>query len=250
MIRSLRAILDADIRATDGNIGRCADFLFDDKMWTIRYMVADTSKWLPGRKVLFSPSAIESWDWRRDILPVRLTRSSVKESPPLGTAMPVSRQYEEQLAKYHHWQPYWHGPHLWGAGTTPDLEPPTQKASENAIETPGESHLRSVAEVSGYNVQAVSGAAGTVDDFLVEQKTWSIRYLVVDTDKWLPGRKVLISPLWADVVDWKRRQIHLRMDRKAIEGSPVYDRERDLTRDDETALFAHYDEKPYWWTVP
>lgn len=250
MVRSIRAILNADIQATDGNIGRCTDFLFDDKMWTIRYLVADTRKWLPGRQVLISPSAIGVWDWRSDTLPVKLTRKEVEESPPLGTDKPVSRQYEEQLTKYHHWHAYWHGPHLWGAGATPDLEPPTQNASENAIETPGLSHLRAVMEVSGYDVQAVDGTAGTVDDFLIDQESWSIRYCVVDTGTWLPGRKVLISPLWADTVDWKRRQIHVRMDRQAIENSPVYDRERELTRDDETALFAHYDQKPYWWTVP
>jgi hypothetical protein len=178
-------------------------------MWTIRYLVADPSKWLPSRQVLISPSAIEAWVWRSDTLPVKLTRKGVKESPPLGTDMPVFRQYEEQLAKYHHWHAYWHGPHLWGAGTTPDMELPTQNASENAIETSGASHLRSVMEVSGYDVQAVDGTAGTVDDFLIDQESWSIRYCVVDTGTWLPGRKVLISPLWAGTVDWKRRQIHV-----------------------------------------
>ena len=55
MIRSMRAMLHAELRALDGGIGRCKDFLFDDKTWTIRYMVADTRKWLPGRKVFISP---------------------------------------------------------------------------------------------------------------------------------------------------------------------------------------------------
>ena len=44
--------------AIDSTLGQCSDFLFDDQHWTIRYMVADTRRWLPGRKVLVSPIAM------------------------------------------------------------------------------------------------------------------------------------------------------------------------------------------------
>ena len=64
MLRSVKSMEGYVLRATDGDIGRCKDFLFDDEFWTVRYMVADTRKWLPGRKVLISPISLESPDWQ------------------------------------------------------------------------------------------------------------------------------------------------------------------------------------------
>jgi hypothetical protein len=249
MIHSIQAFLKADLRATDGEIGRCEDFLFDDRFWTIRYMVADTRKWLPGRQVLISPRSLNEWDWRSDAIPVNLTREAIKESPSLDSDMPVSRQYELKLVRHYNWPPYWYGPHAWGTALTPVpvVSQPEEELGE--IEAPGERHLRSVKEVAGYDIQAVDDKVGHVEDFLLEEGTWSIRYLVVDTRNWLPGRKVLISPAWASDVDWKRSRLHVRMDRKAIESSPAYDRERPLRRDDEMALFEHYDFRPYWLDV-
>jgi hypothetical protein len=246
MIHSIQSLVRADLRATDGRIGRCEDFLFDDRHWVIRYMVAKTRKWLPGRKVLISPRAIGEWDWQADEIPVDLSRQAIKESPPLESDMPVSRQYEMELAQHHNWPPYWQGPYVWGAAMTPFPESAPLAKPMAPIEVPGEAHLRSVKEVSGYDIQALDDKVGHVEDFLLDRNNWAIRYLVVDTRNWLPGRKVLVSPDWAGSVDWKRSRVHLRMDRKAIETSPEYDRERPLRREDEAALFNHYDRKPHW----
>jgi len=246
MIHSVEAILHADLHATDGKIGRCADFLFDDKHWTLRYMVADTRKWLPGRKVLISPSALQDWDWRADALSVNLSRDGIRQSPPLSDDMPVSRRYETELATYYGWYPYWDGPHTWGPVMTPFADAAAQTEPIEAIENQEESNLRSVREVTGYHIQALDDTIGHVEDFLADSTTWTIRYLVVDTRNWLPGRKVLIPPAWATTVDWKRSRLYVRVNRQTVEASPVYDKERPLTREDETALFEHYDAKPYW----
>jgi hypothetical protein len=246
MIQSVQALIHAHLRATNGDIGRCEDFLFDDHFWTIRYMVADTHKWMPGRKVLISPRALGEWDWRSDEIPVALSREGIKESPALRSDMPVSRQYELQLSAYYSWPPYWDGPHAWGSTMSPLPGPASEEKSIETIEAPGKSHLRSVKEVTGYHIQALDDAVGHVEDFLLDTLTWSIRYLVVDTHNWRPGRKVLISPAWAGTVDWKRSRVHLRMDRKAVESSPEYDRERPLTREEEVDLHRHYDSRPYW----
>ena len=55
-------------------------------------------------------------------------------------------------------------------------------------------HLRSIEAVTGYHIHASDGEIGHVEDFLIEDADWSIRYLVVDTKNWWPGKKVLISP--------------------------------------------------------
>lgn len=108
----------------------------------------------------------------------------------------------------------------------------------------------SIQALLGADLKAADGKIGRCLDFLFDDAHWTVRYLVVDTRHWLPGRKVLISPAWAGAIDWKRSRLHVRVDRRAIEASPEYDRERDLTRADELALFEHYDFKPYWLDVP
>ena len=77
-------------------IGRCKDFLFDDQHWTCRYMVADTGKWLPGKRVLISPIFIDAPRWSSGEIPVALTREEVEQAPPLRSDAPISRRYEKE----------------------------------------------------------------------------------------------------------------------------------------------------------
>ena len=244
MIRSIRAMLKSHLRATDGDLGRCVDFLFDDEHWTIRYMAADTGRWLRGGKVLISPTALGDWDWRSDEVPVRLSRKGIKASPPLGSDMQVSLQYEKQLAKHYGWFPYSHGPCVWSG--VPSASSQTSSSRVDDIEATGKCHLRSVKEVSGYHVQALDDTVGIVDDFLVDPLVWIIRYLVVNAHRWLTDRKVLISPLWVDTIDWKRKRLSVRVNRQDIANSPVYNQRNALSRKDELALYKHYDRRPYW----
>ena len=97
MLRNVSIILNFSLLAEDGEIGRCKDFLFDDEKWAIRYMVADTRKWLPGRKVLISPISLGAVDWSTRLFQVELTRRQVEDSPLLDEDAPVSRQYEIML---------------------------------------------------------------------------------------------------------------------------------------------------------
>jgi len=121
MLRSLNELKNYRLDAEDGKIGRSKDFLFDDEHWTIRYMVADTGDYLPGRKVLISPIAIGQPDWIRQVFPVRLTKEQIKEAPGLDEDAPVSRQYELDMSLYYGWSYYWHGTYPWGFAAYPAL---------------------------------------------------------------------------------------------------------------------------------
>ena len=59
MLRKMKDLKGFSIGARDGDIGEANDFIFDDKNWTVRYLVADTNRWLPGRKVLISPIVVD-----------------------------------------------------------------------------------------------------------------------------------------------------------------------------------------------
>jgi hypothetical protein len=107
-------------------------------------------------------------------------------------------------------------------------------------------HLRSTYGVSGHHLQALDGEIGHVADFIIDDETWAIRYLVVDTRNWWPGKKVLVSTQWIESVSWEERKVFVNLSRATIKESPPYTEESLLTRGYETALHRHYNRKGYW----
>jgi hypothetical protein len=261
MLRSTNDLRGYTLRATDGEIGKVDDFLFDDEQWTIRYMVANTGGWLTGRLVLISPIVLGNVDWEAKTLAVKLTRTQVEQSPDIATDQPVSRQREQELAQYYGYFPYWGGAGLWGAGmvpyavggpVVPPLAPPagttaTERAlSSTAIEH-GDQHLRSTREVAGYHIHARDGELGHVDDFIVDDETWAMRYMVIDTRNWWPGKHVLVAPQWIGAIDWDTSSVTVDLLRETIKQGPEYDPAM-LNRAYETALYRHYGRPAYWET--
>ena len=104
------------IRATDGELGSVEDFYFDDERWTIRYLVIDTSRWLPGRKVLISPISVTATDYNDKKILVSLTKQQVENSPDIDTHKPMSRQHETDIYDYYGYPYYWPAPSFAGAG--------------------------------------------------------------------------------------------------------------------------------------
>ncbi len=252
-LRSANTLDAYAIRATDGEIGGVHDFLFDDQHWTVRYMVADTGGWLSGRRVLISPVALGTADWQSQALDTRLTRRQVEHSPDTATDQPVSRQHEIELASYYGYAPYWTGAGIWGPGMDPlglwgvgalDAGAATQR--ETAQEQRGDPHLHSIREVTGYAIQALDDDVGHVEDFILDDENWVIRYLVVDTRNWWPGKRVLISPRWITAVSWAERAVRVDMRKEQLKAGPEYDPARVLNREDEERLYRHYGQPAYW----
>jgi hypothetical protein len=100
--------------------------------------------------------------------------------------------------------------------------------------------------VSGYNIEAVDGDIGHVDDFFVDDVDWVIRYLLVDTRDWLPGRQVLISPRWIEDVNWANTAVEVGLSQAQVETSPEYDPQEPLGREYEVELHEHYGRRGYW----
>jgi hypothetical protein len=246
MLRRARELTGYRLLASDGEIGTCTDFLFDDRDWVVRYMVADTRKWLPGRKVLISPASLGEPDWNSQTFPIGLSRQQIKDSPALDEHEPVSRQYERSYHEFLGYGLYWEGPGLWGAYPDPwgivhpvpsTREPPEPQPQQAE---PRQGHLRSVNEVHGYRVHASDDQFGMVDDFMFDDHSWVVEWLVVDTHRWLPGRKVLVSPEWAEAVDWVERRVDFAMTSGQIKSSPEYDPAAPITREYEASLYDFY----------
>jgi hypothetical protein len=250
MLRRTSQLRGLVLGARDGEIGRVKDFYFDDSRWAVRYLVADTGKWLALRQVLLSPHSVRRIREDDKILEVNLTREQVEKSPPIDHDKPVSRQYEDSYYRYYNFPFYWQGASMWGPMETPVLGvAPPPNVAESRREDPshsGDAHLRSVVAVTGYHIQALDGELGHVEDFVISDENWAIEYLVVDTVNWWPGKKVLVPPSWASEVDWHGSKLMVNLDRATIKGAPGYDASQPIARDYEAALFRYYNREPYW----
>ncbi|NLF32550.1 MAG: PRC-barrel domain containing protein [Planctomycetes bacterium] len=240
MLRSTQELLKYRLDAADGRIGMVKDLYFDDHTWTIRYFVADTGKWLPGRKVLISPASAGEPDWDAGTLPVALTVRQIEDSPPIESHRPVSRRHETTLAGYYGWPAYWTPVGVPAGGmvsAAAAAAPPPPEPEETEDEDP---HLRSVGEVTGYRIHATDGEIGHVEEFFVRTGAWIIRYIGVDTRNWLPARKVLISPAWIDRISWSRGEVFVRAGRDDVRDSPRYDPNEPISPRYEQQLEEHY----------
>ncbi len=230
------------IAATDGDLGKVQDLYFDDQKWAVRYLVVDTGGWLSGRLVLVSPHVVTSADDAAKHVLVSLTQAQVKDSPGIETDMPFDRQQEIAYRNYFGWPPYWGGV---GALSQVAVQPVVGVADRD-VPAEGDHHLRSASVVGGYHIAASDGDIGHVDDFIIDDASWAIRYLVVDTRNWLPGKKVLLSPQWVSSVEWPAADVVVRLTREQIAGAPAYDHDAPITREYETELHKHYGEGAYW----
>jgi len=271
MLRSMNDLKDYAIRATDGDIGKIKDFYFDDQAWVIRYLIVDTGTWLSSREVLISPISIDHPNWADKILLVAITKEQVQNSPNIDTDKPVSRQHEMEYLGYYGYPYYWGGAGLWAEGVYPTMMMPEAYAGSVKTSNTGQSdaaqsaaekahaqaeaarhhqhddpHLRSCQAVIGYHIQATDGEIGQVKDMLVDDETWAVRYMLVNTSNWWLGHRVLVAPQWIRDVIWHDAKVTVSMTRQAIKDAPPYDSSAKLDRDQEMGVYKHYGHPGYW----
>lgn len=236
-------LLGREIEAADGTIGAVDDLLFDDRDWTLRWIVVDTGDWLPGRLVILPPSAFGRPDRADLVLRTQLPRERIEKAPGLSRDEPVSRQMEREIYTYWGWSPYW--PAAFGAPYAAGAAvPPPAPAEEEAPR--GDPGLRSAREVTGYYIHARDGDIGHIEEFLVDDESWAIRYAIVDTANWWPGRMVLIAPRWIGEIDWRAQEARVDLTRNQIETAPEYEPYVPPDRAYEARLHGHYGIPPYW----
>jgi sporulation protein YlmC with PRC-barrel domain len=254
MIWRFEEIRGFAIGATDGEIGTLEDVQFDETSWTVRHLVVDTGTWLPGRAVVLSPRAVVGIDAPGHRVMTDLTRDRVRESPSVDTARPVSGQHEVELATYYGYPFYWTGPYRWGATAAPvplgpDLRPRGLAAGGPAdVEAArrGDPNLHSAREVVGYGIAASDGELGHVQDFLLDEETWAIRYLIVDPRSWWPGAHVVVGVEWLEDVSWESRTVRVGMTRDGVRNAPEWRPEQRVDREWETRLHRHHGRSGYW----
>lgn len=250
MLRSLKDLERYGLTATDGNVGSVVDFLLDDERWVVRYLVVDTGNWLGGRRVLISPISFREAEWSTRRFHLALTMAKIKSAPNVDVDLPVSRQHERDFHSYYGYPYYWGlSAGYWGMGSYTGLLATggsNQQPVEHSEEPPGDGHLRSAREVRGYYIQGSDDSIGHVQDFIVDDETWEVRYLVIDTSNWWSGKKVLVAPHWASRVSWAERKVYVDLSREVIKSSPEWKENEGVNRDYEVRLYDYYGRPAYW----
>jgi len=193
-------------------------------------------------------------DLEKNVARVELTQQQARASPDIDTDKPVSRQHERDFFDYYGYPYYWSGPGLWGTASYPVSPvgrlPPVTNSPGKHGEAPIDPRLRSTKEVTGYRLQTTSDSMGHVEDFLIDSVSWAIRYLVVDTRNWLPGKHVVIPPQWIKDVDWSERVANVDVTRDTAQAAPEYNPALEFSRTHETDLYRHYHRPGYWQQSP
>jgi uncharacterized protein YrrD len=246
MKRKIKSLIGYTIQATDGEIGKVKEFYFDDRTWTIRYLIVETGSWLFGRKILLSPQSLLTPDWEQHTFPVNLTMAQIKDSPKIDTDKPISRQHEMDLYGYYPW-----GNYYWGSGMgvgsmgmsyATSINQEVQKEVDKSVadKSDEDTHLRSTDEVIDYNIKATDGKIGNVEDFIINDKTWVIDFIEVDTGDWFPGKKVLVSPQWIKEIKWKTSSVIVNASEDQVKNSPEYVPSEELSDSYEADLHKYY----------
>jgi hypothetical protein len=179
MLRSLKATLGYHLAATDGEVGRVQDYLFDEESWLVHYVVIG----LQRKKVLLIPWALGRPDWNSKSLAANLTRDEIHKSPSADRDIPISQQRQLGLKR------------------------------------PG-SHLRSMRELVGYNVYASDSELGSIEDFICDDRLWSVHHVIVSLSG-APARMIALAPESIRSISWYGKAAWVNLTRDEVEKNPA-----------------------------
>jgi hypothetical protein len=213
MLQDIEEIYGDKLAALDGDIGHVKEFYFDDKTWTIRYLVADMGSWLTGRHVLLSPDTFGRLDKQEKTLHVKLHKKQIENSSSLESHRSISRQYEMEYYCYPA-----EAPVNWPA-VNRVLIPSLKSDAEAHLQhhRRAEKHLQSTRAVTGYSIQATDGTIGHVSGLLTDDQTWTIREVVVETGHWYPNKQILISINKIERISYEESKIFVNLTKADIQ---------------------------------
>ncbi|MBN2035503.1 MAG: hypothetical protein JW768_02055 [Chitinispirillaceae bacterium] len=221
MIRTCDELYQKSIRAVDGELGKLFDLYFDDRSWHIRYLVVELGSWFTTKRVLISPLALAEFDGVS--LNVQLTKQEIADCPSSGLDKPVYMQEKERAeALYTMVQSF---STTGGLGMVLPFVPPAY-GNELEISNRWNRHLRSSRIVSRYTLCQDDGKGGSVKGFLVDDRTWIIRYLVFVPAAASPPAERLLETGLVDSIEWAVESLHLHSLLGHLKDRPAFDRQR------------------------
>ena len=191
MLHNTQSLYGRKLSATDGEFGHVKDFYFDDQTWATRYLVVDTGTWLTGRIVLLPSNAFEADPFSDSgHVSVNLSHKEIEDCPPITEHQTVSRQYEEDFYNHYGWPGYWQTGGMWRATLEPVVMVPPDE--QQALPAAEDIHLRSANEMMGYHIHATDGEIGSVSGFMIDDNSWEIREIAVESGHWYAGKIIYL----------------------------------------------------------
>ena len=221
MERTINSLIGCRMEARDGDVGKVDDVYFDDESWTVRYLVLKTDDWLSGRKVLIAPVALLQDGRMTGLFRINLTQDQIRHSPDIDTDKPVSRQQEIELYGHYTWKGYWEsGFYAQGIGEIKEVSNTAQNEKcGNTVDL----HLRATSYVTGFHVHGTDGEFGHICNFVIDDRTWKVLNLVVDTGHLPDGKKVLVAVDHIKQMRWSDSEVYLSDTKADIEKSAVFE---------------------------
>jgi sporulation protein YlmC with PRC-barrel domain len=106
--------------------------------------------------------------------------------------------------------------------------------------------LHVISALKGFAIEATDGRIGTVVDFLFDDGSWKIRWLVVDCGSWLEGRKVLIHPSAISYAGFKYERFEVTLTKAQVDGSPALLEHQPVSQQMQSRLYDYYGWDPDW----
>jgi hypothetical protein len=209
MIARLGSLFGWPLHASNGEIGRLKDCFFDDHHWSVRYFVVRPGGRVGFSGVLILPNSVNTPDWTSRRLYVRLSSEQVRSSPHYWTSEPLA----------------WLETHA-----------SSSSSSRESLDHQ-ESRMRSMLEILGYHLHARDGHLGHVDDLLVNDRNWHIRYLQITTAR---GRRTVLIPSDYVRVDGFDSTILVDVSTVVVASAPRWNPSQAVTRMYEERLRTHY----------
>jgi sporulation protein YlmC with PRC-barrel domain len=240
MLICLTELKSYRIEATDGDVGRIDDLLFFRGEWVVRYLVAATED--RDTEPMLAVADIRRLDRRRHILFINISREEVSNAHTVDVEQSPDESDEDEGHELYGWPPYWleEGREVAPMGTESGAEEPVRNPDAEEFEGP---ELQRASDLPGlYSIQTDGGEAGTLKDFVVEDETWAIPYLAIDTNTSVQAaRRVLVATDYVQRVDWLGKSIQVSLSIEDVAGSPAFTSEEPITLEFEHSLRGYYD---------
>lgn len=236
MLAFVSELRECRIEALDGEMGKVQDLFFDDRHWAVRYVLIDTGKILPGKKVMLSPASFDNLDIEEKRLHVHYDKEKIRKSPDVSETVSMTNEHETQLADYYGWSKYWLDNMMWGIGGSPiaekieEMHPPNLNR-EVDLPTSAEYSLRSAREAKGVRVHANDGRLGEVMDAIFDTRNWAVQSLVVKITHQPELGLMLLSPNELSGAEWTEGDLYFDGTVDQFKERPIYQSEQQLHED-------------------
>jgi hypothetical protein len=241
MLRSINATNGYNVRAVNGVIGRVKSFLFDDTIWSIRYLVIKIPVNNKGgeKTALIAPFSFGFLNPEAREFPLSLEKQKVEKSPSVDLGRPISIKHQIQLYEYYKWPPFSK------QAVTNNVHPILMKIVKEK-ESDFSEHLFNTEKIMGYDIEATDGGIGHVHDFIIDDEIWHIRYIAIDTGGKMPGKKVLIFPKAIKEFKQDKNKLFINIVKDTVINSPEYNSSFPIERAYEIKLHQYYGFLRYW----